>query len=80
MEGALGGKIKTDKLKLSDFIDETFFEEIEEAMDYEQDDNRTPRSSKETVLNLIRELKSMPENNVLISDVFKTTKRLKTSM
>lgn len=46
MEGALGGKIKTDKLKLSDFIDETFFEEIEEAMDYDFADNRTPRSSK----------------------------------
>lgn len=29
MEGALGGRIKTDKLKLSDFIDEQFFEELD---------------------------------------------------
>ena len=30
MEGTLGGKVKTDRLKLSDFIDESFFEEIGE--------------------------------------------------
>ena len=29
MDGALGGRVKTDKLKLSDFIDESFFEEVE---------------------------------------------------
>jgi hypothetical protein len=28
LEGALGSRVKTDKLKLSDFIDESFFEEI----------------------------------------------------
>jgi len=27
MDGALGGRVKTDKLKLSDFIDESFFED-----------------------------------------------------
>lgn len=29
MEGALGGRLKTDKLKLSDFIDESFFDELD---------------------------------------------------
>ncbi len=29
MEGALGAKVKTDKLKLSDFIDESFFEDVD---------------------------------------------------
>ena len=29
MDGALGGRVKTDKLKLSDFIDESFFEDVE---------------------------------------------------
>ncbi len=29
MEGALGGRLKTDKLKLSDFIDESFFEDMD---------------------------------------------------
>jgi hypothetical protein len=27
MDGALGGRVRTDKLMLSDFIDESFFEE-----------------------------------------------------
>ncbi len=30
MEAPLGGRLKTDKLKLSDFIDESFFEDIED--------------------------------------------------
>ena len=29
MEGALGAKVKTDKLMLSDFIDESFFEDVD---------------------------------------------------
>ena len=29
MEGALGGRLKTDKLMLSDFIDESFFDELD---------------------------------------------------
>jgi hypothetical protein len=29
LEGALGAKVKTDKLKLSDFIDESFFEDVD---------------------------------------------------
>jgi hypothetical protein len=29
MEGALGAKVKTGKLKLSDFIDESFFEDVD---------------------------------------------------
>jgi hypothetical protein len=29
MDGALGGRVKTDKLKLSDFIDESFFEDVD---------------------------------------------------
>ena len=29
--GLLGSKIKTDKLKLSDFIDESFFDDIDEV-------------------------------------------------
>ena len=29
MEGALGARLKTDKLKLSDFIDESFFEDMD---------------------------------------------------
>ena len=29
MEGALGSRLKTDKLKLSDFIDESFFDDLE---------------------------------------------------
>jgi hypothetical protein len=32
MDGALGGRVKTDKLKLSDFIDESFFEDVEMAI------------------------------------------------
>jgi len=31
LEGALGAKVKTDKLKLSDFIDESFFEDVDMA-------------------------------------------------
>ena len=29
LEGALGSRLKTDKLKLSDFIDESFFEDCD---------------------------------------------------
>jgi hypothetical protein len=31
MEGTLGSRVKTDKLKLSDFIDESFFEDVDIA-------------------------------------------------
>ena len=30
MESTIGGKLKTDKLKLSDFIDESFFEDLDD--------------------------------------------------
>lgn len=41
MDGALGGRVKTDKLKLSDFIDESFFEEVEAASHKQTKGNAT---------------------------------------
>ena len=58
MDGALGGRVKTDKLKLSDFIDESFFEEVE-ATSHKQKKGNANKQVRQ-VRELMAELKQNP--------------------
>lgn len=64
MDGALGGRVKTDKLKLSDFIDESFFEEVE-AISQKQKKGNAKKQVRQ-VRELMAELKQNPQSHVLI--------------
>lgn len=44
MEGVIGGKLQTDKLKLSDFIDESFFDDVALGSDDDEDSSISVKS------------------------------------
>ena len=69
MESTIGGKLKTDKLKLSDFIDESFFEDI--------DDNQ-PDISVVDKLNVQQLAAGLRQRRII--EVPTSTKRVKTSL
>ena len=74
MEGALGAKVKTDKLKLSDFIDESFFDDVDMG-----DEVQNGKKGGSIQMNYLKDMvQSLKEKS---ADVFMqlSTKRQKTS-
>lgn len=56
MEGALGAKVKTDKLKLSDFIDESFFEDVDMGDETPQTKNSNMKKNSSNNQSYIKDL------------------------
>ena len=78
MEGTLGGKVKTDRLKLSDFIDESFFEEIGEIGG--SGEIMKSISQLKELKDVVKDLKKQIGNKVLMSEGHvMATKRQKTA-